>query len=412
MRSKSLTSSPVRELMSATEDLPRQRSSQSITSHACERCSMPLSALTPRQRRSFHDHICRSLAHIYEHASEEGGAVKKSSFLASLRKSPLRSSGSIVELLMTRRDSLPLNVIAHTLFSLHSYDAELAYIEHCLGNDNDDLASMLRPYFIERLRHIGINVVFDESVSTYSRLAFADEPSSTLHNVVDAFDDLEYERSTRYAYYRQERMRHTSSRRSGPPSLVDLCDFYYAGSSVSGVSFNNLAALGALPRVMNAAFFPCLEELHAASCALTRLADEACYFESLRVLRLEDNRLSALPNAASHLVSLESVSIARNELTELPAAIVQSWRRLLTLNVFGNRLRSLPSIELAALPRLKQLNAGGNALGDFPRALQSSESLVLVSLIQNSPRFETNEFSRADAQRGSILVISRPRCFI
>ena len=330
---------------------------------------------------------------------------------ASLRKSPMRSTRSILETLVTSRDSLPPNVIVHTLFSLHSHELELAYIEQRLGKDVE-AAALLRPYFIERLRTAGIEVVYDERVSPFIRLAFVDEAATTLHNVIDAFDDLQYERSTRHVYFQQERVRHTSSRRRGPASLVDLCDFYYAGAGVTGVSFNNLAALALLPRALSTTVFPNLDELHAASCALTMYPVGACYFESLRVLRLEDNRLVALPQEASHLVSLEHVSLARNVLAELPASIVASWRQLLTLNVFGNELRALPTAELAALPRLKRLNAGGNALEDFPRALQTSATLGLVSLIQNRPRFETSEFTRADSQRGTILVISRPRCFI
>lgn len=401
--SSSLRESPLRITVARhilAEDIsPLQRArsaSQSEHQTQCAKCGIPINTMSPRQRSTYHSSVCDALARVRANSN-----AVDSIGLLSIRRSPKRTVDTVNTILTTylRRDTLPVNVVAHTLASIGDYETE----RRILDSLDEQMIEWLFPYYIDRLRQAGC------IVHTEGHLLFADEPALRVHDPFLAFIQYECERANRYTDYTYTR----------PPLSIarirrtqDICILLYPSRRIGGIDFSGMhMSTGTLPLALTQ-LFVYVPELRAKSCAITTLNANLGTLVHLRCLILDDNEITTIPPELGALVALETLSIADNKLTSIPVECVRGWRALRSLSFARNDLKSLPAIEIGELPELVRLDVSQNKLTDFPRALQKSSSLTFVSLMANRPQFDVNEFSSADVFRGSVLIASRLRCVI
>lgn len=408
-RATSLSSSPLRVVASpdAPEPLVRGRSASnaSIRARTCAACAMPLDGLAMDARvRTFHESVCKHLRTL----ARDRTATLPTPF----RRTPRPLVDVVFERLVAVRTTLPVDVLAFVIGALNDERGEA----RLLSVLEPTTLELLYPYYVERLRAAGLVLerVFD-GPPVVLRLGFADDATMSVAAAIDAHDAHELALSLRHAPgYRRVPV--------APPTLQapttrDLASVLVSTRTVVGMSFSDtLLVSHQLPRALTR-LFTCITELRAARCGLVSLPLDLGALVHLRVLVVDENTIASVPSSAARLRSLECFSASKNALTELPAACVSGWRELRSLGVARNELTALPAAELAALPALRRIDAAENRLRDFPRALQTSTSLTFVSLMYNRPRFDVNEFSRADVERpdgagGAVLVVARLRCIV
>jgi hypothetical protein len=305
-----------------------------------------------------------------------------------------------------KKRHVPTTVLAYVLEATRDVDAERSFLRAL----DTDTRTLLAPYYLERLRREGIRI--ERASERTVRLYFADV-DSTCPSIADAINrhlEREYERMNRHILeFASPRQRHE------PVSFVmsladaaDICSVLVSAPFVRGVDCSD-AILVDIPRAL-VSLYCNIEHARFTSCKLKRVTHDIGKLSALCTLYLDSNAITTLPLEMSALSSLELLSLSSNRLDELPPTLVAGWRALRILNIGSNNLRELPAEELAALPSLRKLDARDNCLENFPRALQRSTSLEFVSLMNNVPHFERNEFAAIDAN--GILKSGRLQCFL
>jgi hypothetical protein len=360
---------------------------------------MPLNSMSDRQRAAYHKSTCAALTAL----RADHKAIEPPKLL-TLRRTPRRVSTSVVDALTTylRRDSLPVDVVAHVLASLGEYDVERRVLETL----DEQLVEWLYPYYVDRLQAAGFILHTDGS------LLFSDVPRISVYSLVRAYAEREHARTHRYSFGAMPMPRLLADCvRIG--NTRDLCTTVYPNQHISGLEYSGANGMTTLPRGITT-LLRYTHALRASACRLTELQPAiGTEMTHLRVLVLDDNQLRTLPHELGRLSRLETLSIAGNLLDELPSACVVGWTALHTLNVARNTLTQLPTKELANLTLLTTLDVSQNRLVEFPSELRRSSSLAFVSLMHNRPRFDKNEFSNTSVRNGGMtLIASRLQCVI
>jgi len=358
----------------------------------CGRCQLPIGG----NRAAFHKSVCDAVARVRTNprARHRVRIGSPRYFADDVEALVLETLVAYANRRRATTASIPIDIVAGALLALDSPDTEKNILTQ-LGQLGG-VEKLLRPFFIERLRRIGMQVhrrsqPDDGSFAVALFTTTTDTDTATRSVLLDDAVSRYTLRSTanrrRSLYAHELYTAHVlPSNEFSCRTAADLALSYWrVASIVDGIDVSHTPIDGALPSSIGALFG--LEHLYAQSCRLDAF-DAILSLGSLRSLNLSDNCIRSIPEQLAQACPLlEDVQLQRNSLECCPSAAIADLRHLRRLCLSSNRLTHLPAATVGGLPRLDKLDCGSNRLSVFPRDLERSTSLTLVDFSANEPKF-------------------------
>ena len=296
-------------------------------------------------------------------------------------------------------------MVAHVILSLNNQSAEKRILETVEEN-----SMVLKPYLLQRLREVGFeaNVCDEHTVEIVMRVDHCEDRALSLTRAMDRYAQRQH------AQWRKKR----NNRPEAPPTsprhisctcstAMDMSNFYWAIVDIEAVDFSfTPLPTGVIPVAIFKVPFIGLRHLVANHCALKSLTEQISILTRLETLDVSHNQLVTLPLSLGKMSSLRKIHVSRNKLVVLEQESICELKELAILDMSSNRLTTIPIDVLVTLPLLERLDLSLNRLREFPRKLGLSPTLRWLSLMGNTPCFETNELAVSTLPLGRNLVVA------